>query len=102
MEVRRTVPVALDVDSDDAALIEDTVDTFLWSGQYVVDYAFQGEYVTTSKTTLDDKTYDNVREKTDSFNGGLVQAARNKAAEACNRHQYGHVLDRRRVRLLAA
>ncbi|SDG37915.1 hypothetical protein SAMN05216218_1291, partial [Halorientalis regularis] len=79
MEVRRTVPVALDVDSDDAALLEDTVDTFLWCAQYVVDHAFQGEYVTTSKTTLDDETYDDVREATDSFNGGLVQAARNKA-----------------------
>ena len=83
MEVRRTVPVALDVDSDDAALLEDTVDTFIWSAQYVVDHAFHGEYVTTSKTTLDDETYDDVREKTDGFNGGLVQAARNKAAEAC-------------------
>ena len=83
MEVRRTVPVALDVDSDDAALLEATVDTFLWSAQYVVDHAFDGEYVTTSKTTLDDETYDDVREKTDGFNGGLVQAARNKAADAC-------------------
>ncbi|WP_256391467.1 RNA-guided endonuclease InsQ/TnpB family protein [Natronoarchaeum rubrum] len=83
MDVRRTVPVALDVDSDDAALLEDTVDTFLWSAQYVVDHAFQGEYVTTSKTTLDDATYSDVREKTDGFNAGLVQAARNKAAEAC-------------------
>ena len=83
MEVRRTVPVALDVDSSDAALLEDTVDTFLWSAQYVVDHAFKGEYVTTSKTTLDDETYDDVREKTGGFNGGLVQAARNKAAEAC-------------------
>nr|WP_248895828.1 hypothetical protein [Haloplanus sp. XH21] len=83
MEVRRTVPVALDVDNDDAVLLEDTVDTFLWSAQYVVDHAFQGEYVTTSKTQLDDETYDDVREATDGFNGGLVQAARNKAAEAC-------------------
>ncbi|WP_433630273.1 RNA-guided endonuclease InsQ/TnpB family protein [Halomicrococcus sp. NG-SE-24] len=83
MDVRRTVPVALDVDSDDAALLEDTGDTFLWSAQYVVDHAFQGEYVTTSKTTLDDETYDDVRDATDGFNGGLVQAARNKAAEAC-------------------
>jgi len=62
MTVRRTVPVKLDVDSDDAALLEDTVDTFLWSAQYVVDHAFEGEYVTTSKTTLDDETYDDVRE----------------------------------------
>ena len=83
MDVRRTVPVALDVDSDDAALLEDTVDTFLWSAQYVVDHAFKGEDVTTSKTTLEDETYDDVREKTDGFNAGLVQAARNKAAEAC-------------------
>ena len=83
MEVRRTVPIVLDVDSSNAALLEDTVDTFLWSAQYVVDYAFKGEYVTTSKTTLDDETYDDVREKTGRFNGGLVQAARNKAAEAC-------------------
>jgi putative transposase len=83
MEVRRTVPVTLDVDSDDAALLENTVDTFLWCAQYVVDHAFQGEYVTTSKTTLDDETYGDVREATDGFNGGLVQAARNKAAEAC-------------------
>ena len=85
MEVRRpvSVSVSLDVDSDDAALLEDTVDTFLWSAQYVVDHAFQGEYVTTSKTTLDDETYDDVREATNGFNGGLVQAARNKAAEAC-------------------
>jgi len=83
MEIRRTVPVALDVDSDDAALLADTVDTFLWSAQYVVDHAFQGEYVTTSKTQLDNETDDGVREKTDRFNGALVQAARNKAAEAC-------------------
>ncbi|GAB3330608.1 hypothetical protein GCM10027355_36880 [Haloplanus salinarum] len=81
MDVRRTVPVALDVDSADAALLEDTVDTFLWSAQYVVNHAFKGEYVTTSKTTLDDETYDDVREKTDGFNGGLVQAARNESGE---------------------
>jgi IS605 OrfB family transposase len=83
MEVRRTVSVTLDVDSDDAALLDNTVTTFLWCAQYVVDHAFQGEYVTTSKTTLDDETYDDVREATGGFNGGLVQAARNKAAEAC-------------------
>ena len=71
------------MDSDDAALLVDTVDTFLWSAQYVVDHAFQGEYVTTSKTTLDNETYDDVRKQTGGFNGGLVQAARNKAAEAC-------------------
>ncbi|WP_436931839.1 RNA-guided endonuclease InsQ/TnpB family protein [Halosimplex halobium] len=83
MEIRRTVRVKLDVDSEAAALLEDTVDAFLWSAQYVVDHAFEGEHVTTSKTTLDDETYDDIREQTGGFNGGLVQAARNKAAEAC-------------------
>ena len=83
MEVRRTVPVTLDVDSDDDALLEDTIDTFLWCAQYVVDHAFQGEYVTTSKPTLDGETYDDVREATGGFNAGLVQAARNRAADAC-------------------
>ena len=81
--MRCTIPVKLDVDGDDAALLEDTVDTFLWCTQCVTDHAFKGEYVTTSKTTLDDETYDKVREATDGFNGGIVQAARNKAAEAC-------------------
>jgi putative transposase len=81
MEVRRTVPVTLDVDSDAAALLEDTVDEFLFAAQYVVDHAFQGEYVTTSKAQLQDETYDEVRNKT-PLNAGLVQNARNKAAEA--------------------
>jgi IS605 OrfB family transposase len=83
MDVRRTVPVKLDVDSDDAVLLEDTVDTFLWCAQYVVDHAFEREYVTTNKSTLDEETYDEVRAATDEFNGGLVQAARNTAADAC-------------------
>ncbi|MEZ3145114.1 RNA-guided endonuclease InsQ/TnpB family protein [Halobaculum sp. MBLA0143] len=82
MEVRRTVPVTLEVDSHDAALLEDTVDQFLWAAQYVTDHAFQGEYVTTSKTTLNDDTYDDVRKATD-LHSNHVQSARNKAAEAC-------------------
>jgi IS605 OrfB family transposase len=82
MEVRRTVPVTLDVDSDDNALLRDTVDEFLFAAQYVVDYAFQGEYVTTNKGQLQDETYDDVCDQT-PLNTGLVQNARNKAAEAC-------------------
>ncbi len=82
MEVRRTVPVTLDVDSDDDALLHNTVDEFLFAAQYVVDYAFQGEYVTTSKGQLQDETYDDVCDQT-PLNTGLVQNARNKAAEAC-------------------
>ncbi|MFO7926436.1 MAG: hypothetical protein R6U53_07110 [Natronomonas sp.] len=44
MEVRRTVPVKLDVDSDDAAPLRETVDEFLWAATYVVGHAWQGEY----------------------------------------------------------
>ncbi|MFO8114746.1 MAG: transposase [Halorubrum sp.] len=82
MEVRRTVPVTLDVDSHDSALLHDTVDAFLWAAQYVTDHAFDGEYVTTSKTTLNDETYDDVRSETE-LHANHVQAARNKAADAC-------------------
>ena len=82
MEVHRTVPVTLDVDSTDAALLQDTIDEFLWAAQYVTDYAFQGEYVTTNKATLNDETYDDVREATRLYSNH-VQSARNKAAEAC-------------------
>ena len=82
MEKRRTVPVRLTVDSDDAALLRDTVDEFLWAANYVTRHAFQGDYVTTSKTTLNDDTYDDVRNKT-RLHSNHVQAARNKAADAC-------------------
>ena len=81
MEVRRTVPVKLDVDSDDAALLRETVDEFLWAANYVVDYAWQGEYKTTSKAQLQEETYDEVREQT-RLHANLVQNARNKAADA--------------------
>jgi len=82
MEQRRTVPVKLDVDKADAALLEDTVDEFLWAANYVTRQAFDGEYVTTSKTTLHDDTYSEVRDET-RLHSNHVQAARNKAAEAC-------------------
>jgi len=82
MEKRRTVPVRLTVNSDDAALLRDTVDEFLWAANYVTRHAFQGEYVTTSKTTLNDDTYDDVRDET-RLHSNHVQAARNKAADAC-------------------
>jgi predicted transposase len=82
MEQRRTVPVKLDVDSDDAALLRDTVDEFLWAANYVPRHAFEGECVTTSKTTLHDDTYDDVRDET-PLHSNHVQAARNKVADAC-------------------
>lgn len=82
MEQRRTVLVKLAVDSDDAALLRSTVDEFLWAAQYVTDHAFQGEYVTTSKTTLHHEAYEVVRAET-NLHSDHVQAARNKATDAC-------------------
>jgi transposase, IS605 OrfB family, central region len=82
MEKRRTVPVKLDVGSDDTALLQDTVDEFLWAANSVTRHAFEGEYVTTSKTTLHDDTYEDVRNET-GLHSNHVQAARNKAADAC-------------------
>ena len=81
MEVRRTVPVELDVDSGDATLLHETVDEFLWAANYVVDHAWQGKYKTTSKAQLQEETYDEVRDRT-RLHANLVQNARNKAADA--------------------
>jgi len=58
-----------------------SVDEFLWAANYVTRHAFEGEYVTTSKTTLHDDTYEDVRDET-RLHSNHVQAARNKAAEA--------------------
>ena len=63
MEVRRTVPVKLNVDSDDATLLHETVDEFLWAANHVVDHAWQGEYKTTSKAQLQEETYGEVRDQ---------------------------------------
>jgi len=81
MEVRRTVPVKLDVADSDAALLHETISEFLWAANYVVDHAWQGEYKTTSKAQLQRETYDDVRAKT-RLQANLVQNARNKAADA--------------------
>lgn len=81
MEARRTVPVKLDVNSRADALLRETVDEFLDAANYVVDYAFQGEYVTTSRAKLQEETYDDVRERT-GLHSQLVQNARNKASDA--------------------
>jgi putative transposase len=81
MEVRRTVAVKLDVTNSDADLLRETISEFLWAANYVVDYAWQGEYKTTSKADLQRETYDHVRAET-RLHSNLVQNARNKAAAA--------------------
>ncbi|MFD1571678.1 RNA-guided endonuclease InsQ/TnpB family protein [Halorubrum laminariae] len=81
MEVRRTVPVKLNVADGDADLLHETISEFLWAANYVVDHAWQGEYKTTSKAELQRETYDDVRAET-RLQTNLVQNARNKAADA--------------------
>ncbi|WP_423998293.1 RNA-guided endonuclease InsQ/TnpB family protein [Halorubrum trapanicum] len=81
MEVRRTVPVKLDVADSDADLLHETISEFLWAANYVVDHAWQSEYKTTSKAELQRETYDDVRAET-RLQANLVQNARNKAADA--------------------
>ena len=81
MEVRRTVPVKLDVTDSEANHLHETISEFLWAANYVVDYAWQGEYKTTSKAELQRETYDDVRAET-RLQANLVQNARNKAADA--------------------
>ncbi|WP_323676699.1 transposase [Halorubellus sp. PRR65] len=81
MEVRRTVPVKLDVADSDADRLHETISEFLWAANYVVDHAWQGEYKTTSKAELQRETYDDVRAET-RLQANLVQNARNKAADA--------------------
>ncbi|WP_332897235.1 RNA-guided endonuclease InsQ/TnpB family protein [Haladaptatus sp. CMSO5] len=81
MEVRRTVPVKLDVADSDADLLHETIAEFLWASNYVVDHAWRGEYKTTSKAQLQRETYTKVRSQT-RLQANLVQNARNKAADA--------------------
>ncbi|MFB6255665.1 MAG: RNA-guided endonuclease InsQ/TnpB family protein [Haloplanus sp.] len=82
MEVRRTVPVKLDVTESDADLLHDTIDQFRDAANHVVRHARDDDgYVITSKRRLHDRTYADVRETTD-LHANLVQAARSRAAEA--------------------
>jgi IS605 OrfB family transposase len=82
MEVRRTVPVKLDVTESDAGLLHDTIDQFRDAANHVVRHSRDDDgYVLTSKRRLHDRTYEDVRETTD-LHANLVQAARNRAVEA--------------------
>jgi putative transposase len=81
MEVRRTVPVKLDVDGSDADLLRETIQQFLDAANYVVDAAYDGEWVETRKSVLQEETYSEVRERTD-LHSNHVQSARDLAVEA--------------------
>ena len=79
--MRRTVRVKLVVDESDVALLEHTVEEFLFAANFVVEHASRGKEVTTDRLNLHHQTYEAVRKRTE-LNSGLVQNARNRAAEA--------------------
>jgi IS605 OrfB family transposase len=81
MGVRRTVPVKLDVTDEQADLLHETIDEFLWAANYVVDAAWDGEWAETRSAVLHDATYDEVREQT-RLHSNHVQSARDRAADA--------------------
>ena len=82
MEVRRTVPVRIEVAESDADRLHETIDQFREAANHVVRHARDDDgYVVTSKRRLHDRTYADVREVTD-LHANLVQAARSRAAEA--------------------
>ncbi|MFB6118908.1 MAG: RNA-guided endonuclease TnpB family protein, partial [Halosegnis sp.] len=81
MEVRRTVPVKLDVTDEQADLLHETIDEFLWAANYVVDAAWDGEWAETRSSVLHEMTYDEVREQT-RLHSNHVQSARDRAVDA--------------------
>lgn len=82
MDVRRTVPVKLDVSDADAELLHDTFAEFRTAANYVVSHASDDSgNIETSKQRLHKRTYSEVRKRT-SIQANLVQAARSRAADA--------------------
>ncbi|WP_050033367.1 RNA-guided endonuclease InsQ/TnpB family protein [Halorubrum halophilum] len=77
----RTVPIKLDVDESAAELLHQTTDYFLDAANHVVDVAWEPDWKITSKQKLHDLTYYDVRDDS-PLPANLVQAARNRAAEA--------------------
>ncbi|ELZ29943.1 transposase, IS605 OrfB family protein [Halogeometricum pallidum JCM 14848] len=77
----RTVPIKLDVDESAADLLHQTTDHFLDAANHVVDVAWEPDWKLTSKQKLHDQTYYDVRDDS-PLPANLVQAARNRAAEA--------------------
>lgn len=83
MEIRRTVPVKLDVSDSAAESLFATFDEFRFAANLVVQRARNDDgYVETSKQRLHERTYAEVRDRTDGLTANLVQAARSRAADA--------------------
>ncbi len=77
----RTVPIKLNVDESAADLLHQTIDHFLDAANHVVDVAWEPDWKITSKQNLHELTYYDVRDGS-PLPANLVQAARNRAAEA--------------------
>jgi len=83
MEIRRTVPVKLDVSDSAAESLFATFAEFRFAANLVVQRARNDDgYVETSKQRLHERTYSEVRDRTDGLTANLVQAARSRAADA--------------------
>ncbi len=80
MEVRRTVPVKLDVTDEQVNLLQETVDEFLWAANYVLNAARNGEWAETRTFVLHKEIYDEVREQT-RLHSNHVQSACNCAVD---------------------
>jgi IS605 OrfB family transposase len=81
VEVRRTVPVKLDVADEQADLLHETIGEFLWAANHVVDAAWDGEWAETRSSVLHEQTYDDVRDQT-RLHSNHVQSARDRAVDA--------------------
>ena len=85
MEHRRTAVVKVDVDDHDDTLLHRTVQRFKQAAQVAVDEGWNDDgRLVTSKTELHHRSYEKARAATDGLNADLVQAARNRAADALN------------------
>jgi putative transposase len=83
MEIRRTVPVKLDVSDSAAESLFATFEEFRFAANCVVARARRDDgLVETSKQRLHERTYDEVRARTGDLHANLVQAARSRAADA--------------------
>jgi putative transposase len=83
MEIRRTVPVKLDVSDSAAESLFATFAEFRFAANLVVQRSRNDDgYVETSKQRLHERTYAEVRDRTDGLTANLVQAARSRAADA--------------------
>jgi IS605 OrfB family transposase len=82
MEVVRTVPVKLDVDSQVSDALHRTVEQFQRAANIAVANCRNADgYVVTSKNKLHERSYEQAREATD-LHSNMVQAARSRAADA--------------------